>query len=246
MRTQSKIYLDVIFITTVKELEIQNRMEESGHEPIEIIPRETLYINNINDKVSLNKLKRKLDEIFQKYGEIIQITAHKNLKMKGQAFITFKDIQSSTRAMEEEQESLVFGKRIHIRYAKTNSDNYFEKIAKDESPILQRKKEKEAKESSGESNAVAKLLKLKQWRSLPPNRILLLQNLNSEMTQDTLRNYFESYEGFINSRYIKARNLAFIEFENEESARSCLENTTDDDQKLNALGDEAFITYAKK
>lgn len=221
-------------------------MEESGHEPIEIIPRETLYVNNLNDKVSLNKLKRKLDEIFQKYGEIIQITAHKNLKMKGQAFITFKDIQSSTRAMEEEQECLVFGKRIHIRYAKTNSDNYFERIAKDKSPILQRKKEKEAKESSGESNAVAKLLRLKQWRSLPPNRILLLQNLDSEMTQDTLRDYFESYEGFINSRYIKARNLAFIEFENEESARSCLENTTDDDKKLNALGDEAFITYAKK
>ena len=60
---------------------------------------ETVYVNNLNDKVSVNKLKGELESVFQKYGKIIQITAHKNLKMKGQAFVTFENKTASEAAI---------------------------------------------------------------------------------------------------------------------------------------------------
>lgn len=209
---------------------------------------ETVYVNNLNDKVSVNKLKRELESLFQKYGKIIQITAHKNLKMKGQAFVTFENKTASEAAIHGLQEHELFGKPMHVEYARSNSDNYYRDILKDEEAIEIRKqlKIKANEQAAGEAKGVKKLgvKKEQTWKAIPPNKILLIQNLKPEITNGDLLEFFEAYGGFINSRLVKVRNLSFIEFENETSATSCLEDLTK--EKLEQFGTDALVTYAKK
>ena len=82
---------------------------------------ETLYIRNLNEKVSVNTLRRLLESIFAKFGEVLQITANKNIKMKGQAFVTFANKLQSAAAMEKLQLYELFQKPIEISYAKNIS-----------------------------------------------------------------------------------------------------------------------------
>ncbi len=62
-------------------------------------PNETLYINNLNDKVNKEELKVQLLALFATYGKIIDIVASKSQKMRGQAFLVFTDLGSATSAM---------------------------------------------------------------------------------------------------------------------------------------------------
>lgn len=63
----------------------------------------TIYVNHINEKIAKNKLERVLRRLFGRYGDIVLVTVHRNLKMKGQAFVTFKDSKSSEKAMAKLQ-----------------------------------------------------------------------------------------------------------------------------------------------
>ena len=54
---------------------------------MEIVPSNTIYVNNINEKVKKNVLKRMLSMVFSQYGKVIQIVACKGLKLRGQVEI---------------------------------------------------------------------------------------------------------------------------------------------------------------
>lgn len=70
---------------------------------MDIRPNNTIYINNLNEKVKKDELKKSLYAIFSQFGQIIDIVALKTLKMRGQAFVIFKEIQSSTNALRSMQ-----------------------------------------------------------------------------------------------------------------------------------------------
>lgn len=209
---------------------------------------ETVYINNLNDKVSLVKLKQELQLVFAKYGDIILITAHKNLKMKGQAFITYNDINAAEKAVKSEANTVLFGKQLRITFAKSNSDAFHTLIAKDESPVEARKQaklERNSKKRSAEPVATkTKRAKTVDWSKLPPNKILLLQNLSSNIGSGDVEPLFEPFNGFINIRLLKIRNLAFIEFDTEADSTACLNEI--DKSQLSKLGENCQLTYAKK
>ena len=48
-------------------------------------------------------LKKSLYAIFSQFGQILDIVALKTLKMRGQAFVIFKEIQAATNAMRSMQ-----------------------------------------------------------------------------------------------------------------------------------------------
>lgn len=70
---------------------------------MDIRPNNTIYINNLNEKIKKEELKKSLYAIFSQFGQILDIVALKTLKMRGQAFVIFKDIQSSTNALRSMQ-----------------------------------------------------------------------------------------------------------------------------------------------
>jgi len=55
------------------------------------------------DKHFVSELKKSLYAIFSQFGEILDIVALKTLKMRGQAFVIFKEIGSATNALRSMQ-----------------------------------------------------------------------------------------------------------------------------------------------
>ena len=74
-------------------------------------PNQTLYVKNLDDKIKLEgiiyiyiyiydiELKQSLFHLFSQYGEIYEIHAKKSLKMRGQAFVVFKDLMAASEAL---------------------------------------------------------------------------------------------------------------------------------------------------
>eukprot|EP00494_Astrolonche_serrata_P027363 UN27626 len=66
----------------------------------------TLYVNNLYDKLSKNELKKNLYYYFCQYGNVLDIVALKTMKMRGQAFIVFEDMTDATKALKGSKDQL--------------------------------------------------------------------------------------------------------------------------------------------
>jgi U1 small nuclear ribonucleoprotein A len=82
----------------------------------------TLYVNNLNDKINTETLKKSLREVFAAFGGIIDIIAMKSLKRRGQAWIIFKEMSSATNALKSLQGFPFYNKPMRIAYARSKSD----------------------------------------------------------------------------------------------------------------------------
>lgn len=81
---------------------------------------ETLYIQNLNEKIKIPGalvlcrlfgssvlticaivLKASLRGLFKSYGEVLDVVAHGNLRMRGQAFVSFESAEIAKKALKE-------------------------------------------------------------------------------------------------------------------------------------------------
>jgi len=62
-------------------------------------PSQSLYIQNLPEKFQKDDLRRELYMLFSTYGPVLDVTALKTKKMRGQAHVLFRDAQSATQAM---------------------------------------------------------------------------------------------------------------------------------------------------
>ncbi|KAJ4361535.1 hypothetical protein N0V95_001787 [Ascochyta clinopodiicola] len=121
-------------------------------------PNRTLYVRNLNDKLPKEDLKRNLYMLFATYGVILDVVALKTMKMRGQAHVVFRDIDSSTQAMRALQGFTFFGKDMQIAYAKTKSDTIakLDGSFKMPEPDLPEKETEEPSQTTGFGAALAK------------------------------------------------------------------------------------------
>ncbi|KAE8665482.1 U1 small nuclear ribonucleoprotein A [Hibiscus syriacus] len=108
----------------------------------EIPPNMTLYINNLNEKIKPDQLKKSLHAVFSQFGKILDVLAFKTLKHKGQAWVVFEDVSSATNALRRMQGFPFYDKEMRIQYAKTKSDI----IAKADGTFVPREKRKRHEE----------------------------------------------------------------------------------------------------
>ncbi|WFD25511.1 hypothetical protein MNAN1_000471 [Malassezia nana] len=217
-------------------------------------PSETLYIQNLNERVQLPIMKQSLEALFSTFGPVLSIVAHKNLRMRGQAFVSFQDKDTASRAMKE-----------RVSYARTPSDSVVayhggtpdtpEAVQALEShkaarlaqkPLtrrrnihrqraLQRKKEHEQAMTRGDVPAPAPRRATGPARTqanqlpdeyVPPNRILFLQQMPSTVTRDQLLGIFGSMPNLYEVRTIPGRtDIAFVEFHDIPSSVAAREAT---------------------
>ena len=91
---------------------------------------ETLYVQNLNEKVripgmsfqgpptsiirsdlwDISVLVESLGSLFKPYRPVLPITAHHNVRMRGQAFVTFPDVETANRARKDVNEFPLYGK----------------------------------------------------------------------------------------------------------------------------------------
>jgi len=185
--------------------------------------------------------------MFSQFGEIKNIVALKSLKMRGQAFVIFKEQNSATNALRSMQGFPFYDKPMKIQYAKTDSDciskqkgTYVErpKLPKSEEP--KKKKKKTGQEGVQPQGAIPQSALQEQ----PPNNILFLTNLPEETTEMMLTMLFNQFPGFKEVRLVPGRHdIAFVEFMNEfqsGSAKDALQGF-----KISA-NHAVKITFAKK
>ncbi|XP_066156761.1 U1 small nuclear ribonucleoprotein A [Euwallacea fornicatus] len=184
---------------------------------MDIRPNNTIYINNLNEKIKKDELKKSLYAIFSQFGQIIDIVALKTLKMRGQAFVIFKEIQSSTNALRSMQGFPFYDKPMRIQYAKGDSDviakmkGTFQERPKKVRPPQNREEDvpRKKKKSKDPNRAAANA-------EQPPNQILFLTNLPEETSEMMLSMLFNQFPGFKEVRLVPNRHdIAFVEFENE-------------------------------
>jgi len=86
-------------------------------------PNQTLYITNLpSSKIQKSDLRISLYTLFSTYGPVLDVVALRTMKMRGQAHIVYRDIQTATQAMRALQGFEFFGREIQISYAKSKSD----------------------------------------------------------------------------------------------------------------------------
>ncbi|KAM0287671.1 hypothetical protein ACHAQH_000200 [Verticillium albo-atrum] len=88
-----------------------------------IAPNQTLYITNLpSAKIQKPDLRTELYLLFSTYGPVLDIVAMKTMKMRGQAHVTFRDVQTATQAMRSLEGFEFLGRPLKISYAKSKSD----------------------------------------------------------------------------------------------------------------------------
>uniref|UniRef100_A0A3B4V8Q3 Small nuclear ribonucleoprotein polypeptide B2 n=1 Tax=Seriola dumerili TaxID=41447 RepID=A0A3B4V8Q3_SERDU len=193
---------------------------------MDIRPNHTIYINNINDKVKKEELKRSLYALFSQFGQVIDIVAMKTMRMRGQAFVVFKELAAATNALRQLQGFPFYNKPMRIQYAKTDS----EVIAKVKGTYGDKEKKKEKKKKAQEP--AASLMKKpavvsnasESDQSLivpdnPPNYILFLSNLPEETNEMMLSMLFNQFPGFKEVRLVPGKHdISFVEFESDTQA----------------------------
>lgn len=75
-------------------------------------PNQTLYVNNLNDKIKRADMKKTLYTSFSQFGRVMQIICKGSFKLKGQAWITFDDVSSAVTAKRQLTNCPIFGKPL--------------------------------------------------------------------------------------------------------------------------------------
>ena len=72
--------------------------------------------------MKLPDLKNALYQLFSNYGEVVEVHAKANIRMRGQAFIIYQDEDSAESAIQALRGYVFFGKPMRLNYAKKQSD----------------------------------------------------------------------------------------------------------------------------
>lgn len=126
------------------------------------LPNNTLYCQNLNERIPLRLLKEYLQKEMSKYGTVLVVMARKSLSMRGQAFVVFEELKSAIAALESLQSTKLFSKRMIIKFA-----NYKSHIIshKDGTFEIEERRRKSAVEQKG-SNSTKRILRRVQIRNI--------------------------------------------------------------------------------
>eukprot|EP00993_Chasmostoma_nieuportense_P005257 NODE_5888_length_597_cov_45.425532_g5723_i0.p1 GENE.NODE_5888_length_597_cov_45.425532_g5723_i0~~NODE_5888_length_597_cov_45.425532_g5723_i0.p1 ORF type:complete len:167 (+),score=59.73 NODE_5888_length_597_cov_45.425532_g5723_i0:61-561(+) len=130
-----------------------------------IPPQQTLYINNLNDKLHKDELKRNLYLLFSQYGPLMDVVCSKVYRMRGQGFVAFKDINSATTAMRQLQGYFFFEKPLRIQYSRNKAD-----VVARLDGTYSAKKKRERKEKEKEREREKERLRQKRKESVITDR----------------------------------------------------------------------------
>ncbi len=73
-------------------------------------PKQTLYLNNLNEKVKRGELKKTLYATFSQFGRIMQIVCKGSFRLKGQAWIIFDEVTAAAAARRQLNNCPILGK----------------------------------------------------------------------------------------------------------------------------------------
>merc|ERR1712137_1368620 len=104
-----------------------HRSEQPGPNRVASSPKETIYINNLSEKLQLEELKKALYTLFVQYGTVLEIIACKQFSLRGQAWIVFDSTTEASTAMQKLNDFVFYDRPMRIQYARDKSDAILER-----------------------------------------------------------------------------------------------------------------------
>jgi len=225
-----------------------------------VTPNQTIYINNLNEKVRKQDLKKDLYAMFSRFGQILDIICCKTYRLRGQAWIVFNDIPSATGALRTMQGFDYRQKPMRIQFAKSKSDLITEREGESinkEERVLKRKRRFESDEEErkskrqavrvapyGAPSALTGAVSMQPThRQEPPNHILFVENLPEIANIVMMDKLFAQFPGYKESRLVPGQGMAFVEYGNDMEAAVAMQ--TMQGFKLSAEHN-LVISFAKK
>ena len=169
------------------------------------------------------------------------------MKMRGQAFLVFREQEMADRALHDLQSFVFFGKEMRISYARTLSDvtttarGLYEKRVQKErnkrrrenleaararkrdqvtNSIRNLKKRTGGGDAEGEDEEDSSSEEKATEERGEKNQTLFVEGLTEDTTQEMLQKLFGQYRGLEEVRYIESRRVAFVQYENEKCAKA--------------------------
>lgn len=177
-------------------------------------PCHTIYINNINDKIKKMELLRQIYSLCSTYGQVLDIMISKAPALRGQAFVTFKEISEASAAIKRLQGFPFYEKPLRVAFARRES-TMITAAKKYQAPKDERAQAKEAN---------AKLAKKRGAATVAPGEdvspTIYVENLPSEANESMLNLLFQQFPGFKKSRPLPSGGKAFIDFAEPQQAAS--------------------------
>lgn len=84
--------------------------QEAEEEPLPEGATQVVYVHNLNEKIKLPIMKQSLKVLFREYGRVLAVTAHSNVRMRGQAFVTLDSERAAANAVREIEKFPLYGK----------------------------------------------------------------------------------------------------------------------------------------
>ncbi|KAI7956793.1 hypothetical protein MJO28_003888 [Puccinia striiformis f. sp. tritici] len=112
-----------------------NSLEQKDTEAVDKIPdnaTETVYLNNLNEKVKLPALKQTLQNLLKNFGPVLDVVTHRSVQMRGQAFVAFANQEVAAKAVKEVKGFLLYGKPIEIAFTQSPASCIVERQAPEE------------------------------------------------------------------------------------------------------------------
>jgi len=198
-------------------------------------PSKTLYVRNLNESVKLPILKQDLQTTFSQFGNVLNVIAHKNLRMRGQAFVVFEDLAGAEAALEQVRGFEYHGKKMDVQFAKSASDDTVVREQGEEAYEQHKKRRLEQKgislnmaaikglEQRKAAEATNKAKRLQQTTQQPvrkprpaappaavqqhnpPNKVLFISNLPDTASKEDLIQIYGKFDGFREVRMVPGR-----------------------------------------
>jgi RNA recognition motif-containing protein len=209
---------------------------------------QTLYVNHLCERIGIVELKRSLFSLFSPYGQILEIRAHRGLKRRGQAWITFQEMESAVKAKNVLDKYFLFDRAISVQFSHRKSvvtqklagtfnpyGRKAERISDLEAESLTRGAIPRYFDFDMESDSDEEVIVMEDVRArkpaeapvnglIPPNRILFVQHLPAGTDPNLLLNMlFGQYRGYVECRPVPMHaEIAFVEFETIDQATAAL------------------------
>jgi U2 small nuclear ribonucleoprotein B'' len=206
--------------------------------PVPLTSDAARYVSNLSEKLKREELRKLLYALFSSHGALLEVIALKTNKLRGQAFVVFKDIQAATKARRELNGFPFYGKPLRVTFARQRShlvekqEGTFDeekaealrKAREASAPASKRKAASAAAAAAAAPVAAAaaaapaesegtKRHKMDfQAPDENPNPILFVQNLPPESTELMVQMLFQQFPGYKSVRLVEGQGIAFVEF----------------------------------
>lgn len=218
----------------------------TGFVTSDIPPNQTLYINNLNEKVKKAALKKALLAVFSPFGKVIDIVACKTARLRGQAWVVYENAAAATNALRQMQGTPLYDKPMRIQFAKAKSDA----AAKQEGTLTGVKRKRDDDDTEGAPTAKRTYTGEATMIPAPPaaraavaHSILLVTGLTADATEEVVRQLFGKFAGLKEVRMIADRGMAFVEYDTEAAATPALQGLNNFRVSASCV---LAVNYAKK